>query len=389
MSKIDDDIALVTNVTPVPYDDHFDVASPTPKNLSEKEIKQLKRQGFTSGLIEALVKNTQVFPLRIWVIDNSGSMNKNDGKRFVETKDKSDVRMVDCTRWKEIQETVSYHICLAGLLESPTMFRLLNNPGAHIGLPMFCVAYEEDQSQFSQSPVDVQSQVATAMQIMSESSPTGATPLTNHVLEISEFIKGNMLSSLEMNGQKVAVILATDGTPSNELGTSSSDETKRFVNALHELGRLPVWIVIRLCTNDDSIVEYYNNLDSKLEFTIEVLDDFMSEAHEVYEHNKWLNYTLPLHRCREVGYHHRLFDLLDERKFTKEELRDFFVLLFGKQKLDGVPDPDADWENFVKSIERIAKSEGTAWNPNKQKMASWINFKALRREYREQSCSIM
>ena len=62
---------------------------------------------------------------------------------------------------------------------------------------------------------------------------------------------------------------------------------------------------------------------------MDVLDDFVGEAEEVYEHNKWLNYALPLHRMREMGFHDRVFDMLDERTLTKSELRDFFRLLFG------------------------------------------------------------
>ena len=47
-----------------------------------------------------------------------------------------------------------------------------------------------------------------------------------------------------------------------------------------------------------------------LEFNLEVLDDFLAEAKEVNRYNRWLNYALPMHRCRELGYHDRLFDLL-------------------------------------------------------------------------------
>ena len=32
--------------------------------------------------------------------------------------------------------------------------------------------------------------------------------------------------------------------------------------------------------------------------------------------NPWLNYSPPLHRAREIGAHHRIFDVLDERLLT-------------------------------------------------------------------------
>merc|ERR1712238_464114 len=100
-------------------------------------------------------------------------------------------------------------------------------------------------------------------------------------------------------------------------------------------------------TDDDHIVNFYNDIDAQLELSIEVLDDFRGEAKEVYQHNKWLNYALPLHRCREMGYHHRLFDMLDERTLTKGELREFCLILFGDAHFDGVPDPDIVWGEFL------------------------------------------
>jgi hypothetical protein len=78
-----------------------------------------------------------------------------------------------------------------------------------------------------------------------------------------------------------------------------------------------------------------------------VLDDFISEAKEVTEFNPWLNYGLPLHRIREMGFNPQLFDLLDERKLTADELRDFMFLLFGEDHFYGVPDPQVEWKRFL------------------------------------------
>ncbi len=40
--------------------------------LREHEVQALKAQGFTMGLIHAMGRNNQTFPMRIWVVDNSG-----------------------------------------------------------------------------------------------------------------------------------------------------------------------------------------------------------------------------------------------------------------------------------------------------------------------------
>ena len=139
------------------------------------------------------------------------------------------------------------------------------------------------------------------------------------------------------------------------------------------------------------VVNFYNNLDENLEISLEVIDDFEAEAKEVHEKNPWLNYALPLHRCRESGFYHRLFDLLDERALTKGELLEFFSLIFGQDEVDGAGDPDENWNKFVKTITRLTKSEGNQWNPIKKKMSPWVDLKELNNTYGKSAgdCTIM
>lgn len=97
-------------------------AHSTVKQLSEADIRTLKEQGFTTGLCHALTRNSAVHVLRIWVVDNSGSMSTNDGHRIIETTKKDDVKVVSSTRWTELQECVEYHIQMAALLEVSPLF---------------------------------------------------------------------------------------------------------------------------------------------------------------------------------------------------------------------------------------------------------------------------
>jgi hypothetical protein len=174
-------------------------------------------------------------------------------------------------------------------------------------------------------------------------------------------------------------LIFRDGLPSDDHGTSGQHEKQAFVEALRGLQGLPVWVVIRLCTDDERVVDFYNNLDKEVELRMEVLDDFLGEGSEVHEHNPWVNYALPLHRMREFGYHHPLFDLLDERPFTKDEIRMFCELLFGAAAMDGVPDAAADWKGFVACLVKLLDKESKQWNPVSKRVEPWINIRTLKR----------
>jgi hypothetical protein len=371
---------------PVPSEAHPSNASVTlpiskaKNDMSERATRLLIDQGFSRGLAAALAINTIAFPLRIWVIDNSGSMASNDGSRLVETSKKNHMQYVQCTRWNELQETVKYHAEMAALLKAPTVFRLLNDPGAIHGPQQFSVAKRGDDQ--------IQEDLQIAFKCM-DSAPTGLTPLTQHVQEIRQNIV-ELQPELQRNGTKVAIVLATDGLPTSSDHRQSSSAELEFVQALKSLEGLPVWVVIRLCTDDESVVEFYNDLDSQLEYSLEVLDDFENEAKEIYKYNKFLNYALPLHRCREMGYNHRIFDFLDERELSKDELVDLFVLLFGQEQMAGVPSPHADWKGFCLAIKRIADKEEWHWNPMKRKVQPWVDVKKLHKAYGTKAgCSIM
>jgi hypothetical protein len=269
---------------------------------------------------------------------------------------------------------------MARLMRAPTVFRLLNDPGRLVGPQQFSVAERQGLSAMRED-------LHVALNMISKTSPSGCTPLSEHIYEIRENILA-MLPQLQATGQMVAIILATDGLPSDSHGRCDTGTCIEFENHLLSLAGLPVWIVVRLCTDEDLVVEYYNYLDNQLELSLEVLDDWVSEGKEVYRFNPWLNYGQSLHRCREMGFHHRLFDLLDERKLSIDEMREFFILLFGPDAMDGVPDPNLDFNGFCYAANHAIQKEGKVWNPVTQKMSYWVDMKKLKRCY-SRCCIIM
>jgi hypothetical protein len=143
-----------------------------------------------------------------------------------------------------------------------------------------------------------------------EGSPGGGTPLCEHIRAVINDIR-IASSELKRNGQKAIVVIATDG--------ESSDG--EMASAMAPLKDLPVHVVIRMCTDDERIGTYWNNIDTQLELSMDILDDFAGEAAEVTNHNRWLVYGEQLHRLREWGIIIKEFDLLDESKLSSEQMR--------------------------------------------------------------------
>jgi hypothetical protein len=323
-------------------------------NNQEMDLKQTL--GIPSGLMNTLIENNKAFSKRIWIVDNSGSMALGDGHLVLSQKNS------DATRWSELEETVLLHSQLAAALHQPTEFRMLN---AIKGVPQrFMVGLDTMKNSLKQ-----------AQTILQKTTPKGTTPLSESVDKISLEIQ-EMLPQLKETNSKVAIVIVTDGCNYNlqNLGQTEQEINKDLANSLGKLQGLPVSVVVRLCTDHGPLVDFYNDLDEAMD-GFDVLDDYLSEATTVGRKNPWLTYSLILHRMREMGQYSQLFDWLDERTLTRQELKEFCTLLFGNA--DVMPDPDEDWKGFLASIQRLQQEEKLHWNPRTRQMAPWIDLDLL------------
>jgi len=234
---------------------------------------------------------------------------KNDGKHLVDAKtkitrnsitsssSKSQVCMDQCTRWEELQQTVMYHINMAAALETPTSFRLLNDPEKYNPSPEEGLEDDIDDTQFGSSRSksiaervhgeDTETrkerilvETAEALDWISDVVPGGNTHIRRLIIEIHKEVL-EMKEELEANNQLVAIILATDGLPTDERGQDGDEQSEALVQCLQMLEGLPVWVIIRLCTDDEEVVDFYNGLDWRIDdLTMDVLDDYVMEAKE-------------------------------------------------------------------------------------------------------------
>ncbi len=84
--------------------------------------------------------------------------------------------------------------------------------------------------------------------------PRDRTPLAQTTERIVDKVM-DLAPSLLACGEKACVVIATDGKP--------TDGEDAFQRAVERLLKLPVFLVFRLCTNDEDVIDYYNELDAQ------------------------------------------------------------------------------------------------------------------------------
>ena len=261
--------------------------APAANEAAVRSFLSRAKYNWPVGLQETFLASVNRCPVRYMIVDDSGSMATADGNLRVDNK------IVRSSRWAELVDSMKFHAELAREGNLTTEFRLLNKSA-----PL--VVSNSPQGQINYDKF---------LQCLHD-SPSGGTPLCKHINDIVRQIQG-MEDQLRQNGQRAVLVIATDG--------ESSDG--EIAAAMKPLARLPVWVVVRLCTDEDRIVQYWNNIDNELELEMDVLDDYCSEAAEIFKVNPWLTYGEPLHRMREFGVAVKEFDLLDEATLTKEQVR--------------------------------------------------------------------
>jgi hypothetical protein len=333
----------------------YTTAPPGPNN-EEALCRAMAGLGFPLGLSKELIESTVEFPVRFWVVDNSGSMNMNDGTRLVPN-GAGRLTPVKTSRWTELSDTIMGIAELATTLGARTDFHLLNatSQGQCLSVGGEC------------SDVACVAQPVTLPELkrrIGKISPSGGTPLTEAVMQVASLIEP-AAAKLRAKGQKACVVLATDGLP---------NDRHSFERALHELQRLPVWLVVRLCTDDEQVVGYWNGLDGQLECDMEVLDDEFGEAEEVHALNGWLSYGPLLHRAREFGMHNKIFDILDEQALVPSQVKQYCETLLGCGVL---PEPEADLAAFRAAVKKNLSGVPQVFCPATKAMRPWVDASSL------------
>merc|ERR1719502_2629197 len=324
---------------------------------------------FPPGLTSELVSSIDAFPMRIMIVDNSGSMQASDGARLVQT-DKFVYRRISCSRWQELSEEVNECASLAAALNTRLDVHLLN---PSLGFSAMSICPEAGCPAIApRGPTGTPEKLREAIQ---KQRPGGTTPLTEAVINVVAMIEP-VQAELRSRGQRVVVIIATDGLP---------NDRRSFVSAMQRLQCLPVWVVVRLCTDEDAVVDYWNDLDRALEAPLEVLDDVCGEAAEVGKANAWLTYSPALPLARMLGLPSPLYDALDEATLLPSQVKQFLEEYLG---CDALPEPALDPRAFAEAVKAAlgAAAPGSTLEPRCGKLKPWVDLRELERAIQPRRC---
>jgi hypothetical protein len=262
--------------------------------------------------------------------------------------------MLPCSRWDELADSLTWHAQVATGLGAPTEFRLLNP--THRGEKLFRFGFGEGEE-----PQRFVGKLG---------DPRGQTPLCAEIQQVVQQIHA-LAPALRASGKRVVLHIASDGEASDG----------KISDYMAPLRNLPVWVVIRLCTDSDDVVSYWNNVDEELELEMDVLDDLAGEAKEVYEHNPWMCYAVPMHRLREWGSPQKVLDLMDERQLNGSEICKMAALIYGPGPADELPNPDIDFAAFEAALIALQNQHREVYCPVRAKFKPWFSVNKLRRKY--------
>ena len=234
--------------------------------IDKEELRRfLDTCQWPKGLQNTIIKCLKDTPYRFFICDDSGSMNSSDGNIFING------RKIQTTRWKELTESLQFHVQLAYHSRCPTEFRLLNGSN-----PIVVGQYDGDEDRVA------------ILNALFDRSPDGGTPLCQHIRDVVKRLE-RLTPQLRQERRRASLVICTDGESSDGDVLAAMkvrrDQTRQAVTTAtvrshssfvmwQPLQGMPVDVVVRLCTDENRIVEYWNGVDNQLELNLDILDDW-------------------------------------------------------------------------------------------------------------------
>ena len=139
--------------------------------------------------------------------------------------------------------------------------------------------------------------------------PTGVTPICKQIRAVGRRLK-EMEGALRASGKIALLVIMSDG--------ESTDGN--IADVLRPLEGLPLQVIVRICTSEKEVGDFWQAITAQLNLDIFVLSQTKEEAMLIAESNSWLVYGEALHRLREFGVMEPAIDLLRYRQLSHSEI---------------------------------------------------------------------
>lgn len=332
-----------------------------------KRVKAYQGMDTPWGLASMLAREDPDVALRIFLLDNSGSTSNSDG-HVLEVSSCGHLQSVPATRWDEISAMALDQAEWNARAGVRSEFILLNPPCPQDPLE------GRDFALVDPKAGDAKAQVEVLARILQSNGPRGTTPLARCLSQLRQRLQQEV-----HDGRRIMLSIVTDGLPTaHNSGSCTQLDKDAFVQELRTFSTsFNSFIVIRLATDDDSAVEYYNQIDEELELPLDILDDLRGEATELHGvGNGWFAYTPMLHRIREGGTLEKIFDLLDERALKPAEIRKFLELLLRGPDDAAFP---SNPKELYKVVENALAFTPLVYNGRLCRMTPLVDMKLLKK----------
>jgi len=343
--------------------------------------------GVGFALAKALAQHDRDVAVRVFILDNSGSTCECDGHVLQRIGDNGYYKSEPSSRWEEIRSMALDQARWNDRVGVRSEFYLVNPP-----CPEELVE-GRDFAVIDPAKGHGDAQVAALAQILERNGPRGPTPLVPRLKQLRASLRKRIPS-----GYRVMLSIVTDGLPTSGNYTkqdkdSQIHEQEKFIQELRDFANsFNSSLVIRLATDEDDVVEFYNKIDQEVELPLDILDDIQGEAKEIHAAgNGWLTYTPMIHRIREGGTMLKLFDMLDERPFKPVEIAALLELLLQRR---GDPPFPRDPKELLEVVAAAVERSPLVYDGRLHKMAKPVDLKLLKKALGKkqgvaQACSLM
>ena len=319
-------------------------------------------EGWTENYTSKILLNAgSIYSFRFVLVDSSRSMGKHDAMRPVF--DSRGTRYEECTRYEEACATVSTMARVCNISATPAEFRFLHylRPSSQPQLSFTVGKTKNDTASL---------EACMEALVVQPSGPRNMCCLVEQVVEQVRWIE----DILRITNKKALLFIVTDGEPADG----------NIVDALKPLQDLPVHVIVRLCTEEKTVVSYWRNLRRAVDVDITVLSGMRSEATRIAAANKWLTYGQHLQTARELGI---ITEPLS-RTLTRSECSEMCQLLLLAPDTSFAPstfpDADRDWRGFLGALRALSSGPSPvlptmprACCPLRHIYSPWIDVDAL------------